>query len=145
MMNNSLGNLRAFRAAVVLLLIAFTHACTKSPLDNGPAGACPGECSAQMLFPVQKDVNGLYHINLNWDREYLPYFTIDLIASVIRPEYRYNGVSVVTAEFYSETSWTLENSGVEVDIIQDTHVYFKDNGLNLTSKRIVGPLSLIHI
>jgi len=92
-----------------------------------------------MLFPVQKDVNGFYHINLDWNREYLPYFTIDLIASIIHPEYRYNGVSVVTAEFYSKTSWTLENSGVEVDILQDTHVYFKDNGLNLTSKRIVGP------
>ena len=136
MMNNSLGNLRAFRAAVVLLLIIFTHACTKTPL---PPDTCPGGCSAQMVFPVEKGENGYYSVELDWDREYLPYFSIDLIASKVNPEYHYNGISAVSAELYSNATWILESSGLVVDVVQESNVYFSESGKNLRSRRVVGP------
>ena len=136
MMNNSLGNLRAFRAAVVLLLIIFTHACTKTPL---PPDTCPGGCSAQMVFPVEKGENGYYSVELDWDREYLPYFSIDLIASKVNPEYHYNGISAVSAELYSNATWILESSGLVVDVVQESSVYFSESGNNLRSRRVVGP------
>lgn len=136
MKNNSLGNLRAFRAAAVLLLIGFMHACSKAPLSPD---TCPGGCSAQMVFPVVQNQDGYYNVELDWDREYLPYFTIDLTATKLNPEYLYNGNSVVSAELHSETTWMLEESGVEVQVVQESSVYFTDNGGNLKSKRIVGP------
>jgi len=135
-MNNSLGNLRAFRAAVVLLLIVFTHACTKTPLTPD---TCPGGCDAQMVFPVEKGENGYYSIELDWDKEYLPYFSIDLIASKVNPEYHYNGIGVVSAELYSNSTWVLESSGLVVDVIQESSVYFSESGDNLRSRRVVGP------
>ena len=135
-MNNSLGNLRAFRAAVVLILITLTHACTKAPL---PSDTCPGGCSAQMVFPVEKGENGYYSIELDWDKEYLPYFSIDLIASKVNPEYYYNGIGVVSAELYSNSTWVLESSGLVVDVIQESSVYFSESGDNLRSRRVVGP------
>ena len=135
-MNNSLGNLRAFRAAVVLILITFTHACTKAPLTPD---TCPGGCSAQMVFPVEKGENGYYGIELDWDKEYLPYFSIDLIASKVNPEYHYNGIGVVSAELYSNSTWILKSSGLVVDVIQESSVYFSESGDNLRSRRVVGP------
>jgi len=107
MKNNSLGNLRAFRAAVVLILIAFTHACTKPPLTPD---TCPGGCDAQMVFPSNKDQNGYYHVELDWTREYLPYFHLDATASKVDPYYHYNGIGVVSAEFDSNTTWILGDS-----------------------------------
>ena len=139
MMNNSLGNLRAFRAAVVLLLIIFTHACSKPDAPLLLPDVCPGGCSSQMVFPVEKGQNGYFTVELDWDGEYLPYFTLDLIASKVNPEYHYNGIGVVTAEFYSNTTWVLEKSQAVVKIAQETNVYFKDSGKDLTSKRTLGP------
>ena len=107
MYKNFSWQLGAFRAAVVLLLIVFTHACTKPPLTPD---TCPGGCDAQMIFPSNKDQNGYYHVELDWDREYLPYFHLDAVASKVDPHYHYNGIGVVSAEFDSNTTWILGDS-----------------------------------
>ena len=136
MMNKSLGNLRAFRAAVVLILIAFTHACTKTPLTPD---ACPGGCDARMIFPVEKDQNGYYTIDLNWTGEYLPYFIVDIEATPVDPQWRYNDYSAVEAEFTSDRWWVLGDPQVWMNVVQDETVRFREIGGKLRSKRVIGP------
>ena len=68
---------------------------------------CPGGCDAQMIFPVEADANGYYHIDLNWDGEYLPWFYVDVEATEVDNEYKYNNYSVVEATFDSNTSWII--------------------------------------
>ena len=51
-----------------------TQACLKE--DDKVYGACEGECDARMIFPTSKE-NGFYNVELDWSREYLPYFSIE--------------------------------------------------------------------
>jgi len=88
---------------------AIAVSCQKDDLT--PTDICTnGECDAAMIFPVLKDVNGYYHIPLDWSREYLPYFSVDVRASQVIPEFRYNDESVVRANFDSDTSWIIGDS-----------------------------------
>lgn len=119
--NKSAGKLRAFRAAAVGLLTVLTLSCTK---DDTPAPCLNGPCDAQMIFPVQPDQNGYYHIKLDWSREYLPYFIIDVEASLIDPWYHYNGVSVVEAAFDSNTTWVI---GEDLVFTDPTYSPFQGN------------------
>jgi len=137
MKNNSLGNLRAFRAAVVAVFFLFTHACTKTALLPSPCES--GPCEAVMFFPGDRDVNGYYSIELDWSREYLPYFDVAIHATKVDPVYKYNGVGVISAQFNSDATWILEKSGVEVNIVQEATVYFRETPARYESKRIVGP------
>lgn len=66
-----------------------------------------GDCNAQMIFPTNADSNGYYHIPLDWSRDYLPYFIVDVEADPIIEELRYNGISHVQARFDSDTSWKI--------------------------------------
>ena len=66
-----------------------------------------GDCNARMIFPTILDSNGYYHMELDWSREYLPYFIIDVEADVLSPEYRINDYSYVEANFDSDTSWII--------------------------------------
>lgn len=79
--------------------------------DLSPSYICTnGDCDAAMIFPVLPDANGYYHVELDWSREYLPYFAVDVRASQVIPEFRYNGESVVSANFDSDTSWVIGDS-----------------------------------
>ena len=137
MKNNSLGNLRAFRAAAAAVILTLSLACTKDPI--APQACKGGPCEAAMFLPGDRDANGYYTIELDWDREYLPYFGIDVHATKVNPYYEYNGVSVVEGVFNSDTTWFLPESNVEVQIVQETTVYFSESPARLESKRIVGP------
>jgi hypothetical protein len=161
--------LRAFRAAACLILLS-TASCTVDPVAPD---TCPGGCDAQMLFPVQADTNGYYHIGLDWTGEYLPWFYVDIKATPTAPEYQYNGDSVVEARFDSNTSWVLgddlviqqpiytpfgsytsnwlpiptswvdvklpQYKGEEINIAQNTSLYFSEKNGSLYSRRILGP------
>lgn len=104
--------LRAFRAAAWPILALLALSCTKESL---PTPCIGGPCDAKMIFPNAADVNGYHHVRLDWTREYLPYFSIDIEASSIDPLYRYNGYSAVEAEFDSNTTWVLGDSIVFSD------------------------------
>lgn len=78
-----------------------------SPEDFDDSICMSGDCDAVMIFPTKKDSNGFYHIPLDWTRDYYPYFAVDVEASEIKPQYRYNETSVVSAEFDSNLEWTI--------------------------------------
>lgn len=101
---NFAGQLRAFRAAAWPLVALTTLSCTKT----GISPVCPdGNCYATMEFPGKLDKNGYYHVSLDWSQEYYPYFHLDINAAPTNEPYRYNGESVVTAKFDSDTSWVI--------------------------------------
>tara|TARA_R100000805_G_C3542993_1_gene57437 strand:- start:24 stop:647 length:624 start_codon:yes stop_codon:yes gene_type:complete len=72
-----------------------------------PPPCVDGDCNAEMVFPVQADENGYYHIELDWTGEYLPYFNVDVFASKLDDYYAYNGVHNVEARFDSDTYWII--------------------------------------
>lgn len=160
----------AVRLARVCAASFALASCTIDPIAPE---TCLGGCDAQMIFPVQADSNGYYHIELDWDGEYLPWFTVGIKATPTVPEYQYNGSSVVEARFDSNTSWVLgddlviqqatytpfgdytstwlpipaswvdvelpQYEGEEINIAQNTSLYFSQKNGSLYSKRILGP------
>lgn len=141
-MNNSLGNLRAFRAAAVLIFSTLTLSCTKTELTPD---ACPGGCDAKMVFPVEKDVNGYYHVELNWNQKHLPYFTLDVEATPVDPFWQYRGYSAVEAEFYSKSSWVYGTPPINLKAVQESSIRFSKKGGTLVSKRTIGPIPPVAI
>lgn len=98
--------LRAFRAAA-WPLIFLTLSCTKDELPP----LCPdGDCNAVITAPFQKDANGFYHAELDWSRDYLPYFTIDVDADKTDEWYWYNDQPAVSARFDTDTYFVLGDS-----------------------------------
>lgn len=87
------------------LLLTLTLSCT-DPAPK-PSPCISGYCDAKMYLPGVVDQNGYYHIKLNWNTDFMPYFFIEILAAEIIPSYRYNGISHVSAEFDTDTFWTL--------------------------------------
>ena len=146
MEDNFSWQLRAFRAAVSLIIAPLLFSC-EDRFDQ-PTACLGGECDARMIFGVPADENGFYHIELNWSGAYWPYFAVDIEASEIHPEYRYNGVSVVSAAFETDKDWELgENTSLTVmNLVQSTSIYFSGSSdLKVYSKRIVGPIPPVFI
>ena len=100
----SAGKLRAFRAAAWPILILTSFSCTPPSIST----TCPtGNCNASIVFSEEIDENGYYHVPLDWNQEYYPYFSVDIQADPTSPEYYYNGDPVVTAQFDSDTAWVI--------------------------------------
>jgi len=96
------------RIAVQLARVcAASFALASCTIDPIAPEACSGGCDAAILFPMLPDSNGFYHVPLDWSREYLPYFSVDIRATQVLPEFRYNEESVVRANFDSDTSWII--------------------------------------
>lgn len=174
MKNKNSWQLRAFCAtAKPVLFTLLLAAC--SPSDDFST-ACPfGDCEAGMVFPVPPDINGYYHVRLDWSRDYLPYFSVDAYADPTSPEYYYNDSPFVTARFDSNLIWAIGDSlvmpdnlynpfnsnvtssgtalpivrigvlldqfnGTQVNIAQNTEIYFSDKGNpKLFTRRVLGP------
>lgn len=171
--SNPAGKLRAFRAAAWPILTFLALSCSKTAVTPT---CLDGDCDARILFTEEIDKNGYYHVKLDWQQEYYPYFSVDVEADITAPEYHYNGDPVVTAQFDSDTAWVIGDtlvmkqayykpftgewsstggalpthwrnldltqfSGTVVNIAQNTHIYFKQKGDKVVSKRILGPFA----
>lgn len=162
---------------IAAVAVIFLLSCTKS---EDISTCLDGKCDAKMIFPVLPDENGYYHVKLDWTREYLPYFTVEVEATPVVDEYRYNGISHVTAAFDSDTVWTIgeevtfteplynpftsnvtgsgttlststrivnlsQFSGMTLNIVQGTEIYFNEVNDKLYTKRVVGPIPPVAI
>lgn len=125
---------------LALFAAASLLSCSKDAL---PTPACEsGDCDARMIFPTSKDSNGYYHVKLDWTREYLPYFILDVEASTISPEYRYNGISHVQANFDSDTSWVIGDTlVVQQPLFRPFTGLWTQNGNPLPSEWVDLPLT----
>jgi len=106
--NKSSRQLRAFRAAASLFLIALTLSCEKEVLITNTCES--GDCNAMMSSQYTIDSNGYTHVDLEWIGEALPYFTLDIEASRTSPEYYYNDQPVVSAEFDTDSYYVIGDS-----------------------------------
>lgn len=106
--NNSSRQLRAFRAAASLFLIALTLSCEKDVLV--PNTCEGGECNAYITTPYPIDSNGYTHVDLEWIGETLPYFTLDIHANRTDPHWWYNDQPVVSAEFDTDSYYVIGDS-----------------------------------
>ena len=92
------------RLTVLLLILPVMSSCTAEVVST----VCfDGDCNASMEFPVGADENGYYHIPLDWNQEYYPYFSVEVEADTTSPEFHYAGDPVVTARFDSNTTWII--------------------------------------
>lgn len=115
--NKNAVRLRAFRAAAWPLISLLALSCTPESLPE----TCPGGCDAKIVFSKQADKNGFYHVQLDWTREYLPYFTVDVEATTVDPIFRYNEDPVVMANFDSNTTWVI---GEDIVFTESTYEPF---------------------
>lgn len=100
-------NLRAFRAAASLIFLYALTSCEKEQF-NLPCET--GYCEYNILSPTGADENGYIHTELDWTSEYWPYFTLDVEADRTADEYKYNGESVVQAQFDTDSYFILSDS-----------------------------------
>ena len=101
------GQLARLRAAALPLLVLTLFSCEKESF----APPCEtGDCNASIESTFYKDSNGYYHAELDWTREYYPYFNLDVYADRTSPEYWYNSESVVQAEFDTDSYFVLGDS-----------------------------------
>ena len=138
MKNKNSWQLRAFCAAAKpLLFLLLATSCT--PSDDFSTTCPSGDCDAGVVFPVQPDENGYYHVKLDWTREYLPYFSVDAYAEPTSPEYHYNDSPFVTARFDSNLIWTIGDTLVMPDY------YYNPFGSDRTSSGTVLPSEKIEV
>ena len=124
--------------------------------------------NARMIFPSEIDENGYYHVELDWDGDYYPYFSVDVVADKVEN-------SIVSARFDTDTYWVLGDSiaftiplyspykglqtyqgtpipvrdtiiylsqfeGTILPVVQNnTRIYFNEHEDDFRSKRTVGP------
>lgn len=121
---------------IVLFILILFASCTKDELFY-PICA-DGDCNAQFYIDYPQDENGYYHIDLDFSKEYLPNFDIEVDASVTHPRWWYNDSPVIVAVFETDTYW--EYGYDLLPIVQSSKIYFNQyNSTRAYSKRIVGP------
>lgn len=104
-LGKAIKQVKKYACALALLLAAAS--CTLDPLYPD---TCPGGCDATIRFYSQQDANGYYHVQLDWTREYLPYFFVDIEASKTDSQYWYNNEPVASVRFDSDTTWVIGDS-----------------------------------
>lgn len=122
---------------VVLLLTFMLTSCTKEEFNAIPT-CSTGVCDASLIFSQEQDNNGFYHIDLNWDGQYYPRFSINVDASTTSRNYWYNDSPVVQASFETDTTWEFQNDVLPV-VQSDRIMLSMYSELRVSGKRILGP------
>jgi len=128
-----------FNTKRFLLLVSSLVLLTSCTKEEVSTPTCiNNDCSAQLSIPGQLDVNGFYHIDLDWTGDHYPRFSIDIDATITDPWYWYNGIPSVQANFYTEDTWQFNHDILPV--VQGARVYLRKYSEERASgKRIVGP------
>lgn len=121
---------------LLVLMLAMFASCSK---DDIPQVCYDGSCDASLELPGNLDSNGYYHIDLEWNGEYFPRFSIDIYADATDPYWWYNETPVAQANFYTDT--TIEVGYDVIPVVQSSRINLssRDKSNTLYGKRIVGP------
>lgn len=112
----------------LLAVLSFMFSCTSEDIST----TCDGLCDVYMEIPGRLDSNGYYHVDLDFTGLYLPWFIIDVYATPSSLENRYNGISVIEAEFDSNTFWNLgDNVIYQVPLYNPFESYTTSSGYTL--------------
>ena len=92
---------------LLLLFIIFLSSCSK---DNNENSICPdGDCWVRLYTDFEKDSNGFHHVSPEWFSETSGRFNLHIESSPTVVRCQYNGVSVVSSRFDSNTFWEVES------------------------------------
>ena len=121
---------------LLVLMLAMFASCSK---DDIPQICYDGSCDATLELPGNIDSNGYYHIDLEWNGEYYPRFSIDIYADATDPYWWYNETPVAQANFYTDT--TIDVGYDIIPVVQSSRINLssRDKSNTLYGKRIVGP------
>lgn len=121
---------------LLVLMLAMFASCSK---DDIPQVCYDGSCDASLELPGNIDSNGYHHIDLDWNGEYFPRFSIDIYADATDPYWWYNETPVAQANFYTDT--TIDVGYDIIPVVQSSRVNLssRDKSNTLYGKRIVGP------
>ena len=121
---------------LLVLMLAMFASCSK---DDIPQICYDGSCDATLELPGNIDSNGYYHIDLEWNGEYYPRFSIDIYADATDPYWWYNETPVAQANFYTDT--TIDVGYDIIPVVQSSRINLssRDQSNTLYGKRIVGP------
>ena len=121
---------------LLVLMLAMFASCSK---DDIPQVCYDGSCDASLELPGNIDSNGYHHIDLDWNGEYFPRFSIDVYADATDPYWWYNETPVAQANFYTDT--TIDVGYDVIPVVQSSRVNLssRDKSNTLYGKRIVGP------
>jgi len=121
---------------LLVLMLAMFASCSK---DDIPQVCYDGSCDATLELPGNIDSNGYYHIDLEWNGEYFPRFSIDIYADATDPYWWYNETPVAQANFYTDT--TIDVGYDIIPVVQSSRINLssRDKSNTLYGKRIVGP------
>jgi len=118
--------LRAFCAAGFALFLS----CTPDPLAEPTC--LGGDCTA-VIKPIVE--NSTFSFDIDESNPKIQYFTVEVHATPTSPQWRYNGVPMVTGYWSGNLSYTVRNS-YGYDEIQsadrETYGSFKDNKMIIT-------------
>jgi len=121
---------------VVLFLMLLFASCEVDPIITD---ICQdGDCDAYFSIDGQQDVNGYYHVKLNWNTLHYPRFNIDIEADNTNQVWWIDSKPVIVGNFTSNTSWKFQ--GEYINLVDESRIYFRENKSGkLRSRRIVGP------
>ena len=92
---------------LLLLFIIFLSSCSK---DNNENSICPdGDCWVRLYTDFEKDSNGFHHVSPEWFSETSGRFNLHIESSPTIGRCQYNGVTVVSSRFDSDTFWEVES------------------------------------
>ena len=92
---------------LLLLLIILLSSCSK---DNNENSICPdGECWVRLYTDFEEDSNGFHHVTPKWSSETSGRFNLYIDSSPTIGRCQYNGVTVVSSRFDSDTFWEVES------------------------------------
>jgi hypothetical protein len=92
---------------LLFLFIILLSSCSK---DNNENSICPdGDCWVRLYTDFEEDSNGYQLVKPDWSSEISGRFNLHIESSPTIGRCQYNGVTVVSSRFDSDTFWELES------------------------------------
>jgi len=92
---------------LLLLFIILLSSCSK---DNNENSICPdGDCWVRLYTDFEEDSNGYHLVTPEWFSETSGRFNLHIESSPTIVRCQYNGVTVVSSRFDSDTFWEVES------------------------------------
>ena len=99
--------MKSFFLFIILLITISCSLFEKEEIDNS---ICPdGDCWVKLYTDLEEDSNGYHHVTPQWFSETSGRFDLLIESSPTIGRCQYNGMTVVSSKFDSDTYWEVES------------------------------------
>jgi hypothetical protein len=99
--------MKSFFLFIILLITISCSLLEKEEIDNS---ICPdGDCWVKLYTDFEEDSNGYHHVTPQWFSETSGRFNLLIESSPTIGRCQYNGMTVVSSKFDSDTYWEVES------------------------------------